>query len=65
VVIVRPCPEVMFVKNLCFRVDNTYIGETWYEHRHVCEKLVRFVFFCEIYGFYYLCDYYVIYVMYI
>jgi hypothetical protein len=35
----------MFVKNLCLRVGNTYIGETWYEHRHVCEKLVRFVVF--------------------
>jgi hypothetical protein len=35
----------MFVKNLCLRVGNTYIGETWYEHRHVCEKLARFVVF--------------------
>jgi hypothetical protein len=33
----------MFVKNLCLRVGNTYIGKTWYEHRHVCEKIVRFV----------------------
>jgi hypothetical protein len=43
VVIVRlvweTCPELMFVKNLCLRVGNTYIGETWYEHRHVCENL--------------------------
>jgi hypothetical protein len=29
--------------NLCLRVGNTYVGETWYEQRHVCEKLVRFV----------------------
>ena len=35
----------MFVKNLYFRVGNTYVGETWYKHRHVCEKLVKFVFF--------------------
>jgi hypothetical protein len=35
----------MFVKNLCLRVGNTYIGGTWYEHRHVYEKLVRFVIF--------------------
>jgi hypothetical protein len=33
----------MFVKNLCLRVGNTYVGETWYEHRHVREKLVRLV----------------------
>jgi hypothetical protein len=43
VVIVRlvweTCPELMFVKNLCLRVGNTYIGETWYEHRHGCENL--------------------------
>jgi hypothetical protein len=26
-------------------VGNTYIGETWYEQRHVCKKLVRFVVF--------------------
>jgi hypothetical protein len=35
----------MFVKNLCLRAGNTYIVETWNEHRHVCEKLVRFVVF--------------------
>ena len=40
-------------------------GETWYEHRHVCEKLVRFVFFCEICGLYYVCDHYVIAVIYV
>jgi hypothetical protein len=55
----------MFVKNLCLRVGNTYIVETWYEHRHVCEKLVRFVFFCEICGLYYVCDDYVIAVIYV
>jgi hypothetical protein len=33
----------MFVKNLCLRVGNAYIGETWYEHRHICEKIERFV----------------------
>jgi hypothetical protein len=37
----------MFVKNLCLRVGNTYIGETWYEHRHICKKLVIFVFFVK------------------
>jgi hypothetical protein len=35
----------MSMKNLCLRVGNTYISETWYEHRHVCEKLVRFMVF--------------------
>jgi hypothetical protein len=55
----------MFVKNLCLRVGNTYVGETWYEHRHVYEKLVRFVFFCEICGLCYVYDDYVIFVMYV
>jgi hypothetical protein len=43
---------------------DTYVGEPWYEHRHVCEKLVRFVFFCEICGLYHVCDDYVITMMY-
>jgi hypothetical protein len=31
--------------NLCLWVDNTYIGQTWFELGHVYEKLVRFVVF--------------------
>jgi hypothetical protein len=26
-----------------FEIGNTYVGKTLYEHRHVCEKLVRYV----------------------
>jgi hypothetical protein len=37
----------MFVKNLCLRASNTYIGKTWYKHKHVCEKVVRFVVFVK------------------
>jgi hypothetical protein len=37
----------MFVKILCLGVSKTYVGETWYEHRHVCEKLVRFAVFVK------------------
>jgi hypothetical protein len=31
--------ELMFVKNLCLRVGNTYIGETWYEHNMFVKNL--------------------------
>jgi hypothetical protein len=37
--------KLMFVKNLCLWVGNTYIDETWSELRHVYEKLVRFIVF--------------------
>jgi hypothetical protein len=61
------CPELMFVKNLCLRVGNTYIGETWYEHKHVCEKLVRFVGFLwnmwSLLCMWWLCDICDVYVM--
>jgi hypothetical protein len=59
------------VLNLCLRVGNTYVGETWYEHRHVCEKPVRFVkyvvsimYVMIMWYLWCICDDYVISVMY-
>jgi hypothetical protein len=41
--LVNLCLWKTYVLELC----DTYVGESWYEHRHVCEKLVTFVFFVK------------------
>jgi hypothetical protein len=70
VVIVRfvweTCPGLMFVKKLCLRVGNTYVGEAWYEQKHVCEKFVRFVVLWNMWSLlcmWWLCDICDVYVM--
>jgi hypothetical protein len=37
---VNLCLWKTYVLELC----DTYVDESWYEHRHVCENLVRYVF---------------------
>jgi hypothetical protein len=66
VVIVRlvweTCPELMFVKNLCLRVGNTYIFELDMNIDMVV-KTCEICGFCDICGLYYVFDDYVISVM--